>query len=65
MLSCMLEQADSLSDKPHLDHFVLSWQIESVWSSDRPEYWAYNCNLEMQVSTDNGQVKAFAEWYNV
>lgn len=39
-------QGDSLSNRLHLDHFVLSTQFDHMWFAYHHEYSAPDCNFE-------------------
>lgn len=57
-------KADGLSDKPHLDNFVVSLQFNRVWFVDCHQCWAHNCDFEMGMPTNNRLTKTFVGWHN-
>lgn len=64
LLVWMLEYADGLAIRSHLDCIVVSQRLDDVCFTNRHKYWARECDFEKHMCVNLRLTQTFVEWQN-
>lgn len=59
LLERMHQKREGLANEPNLKYFVVSSRFDGLLLFDCHDYWAHDCNFELQMRTNCWVIKTF------